>query len=95
MKGKLILMYFAVLLLRTALALASWRVPMPVAELKVLCDCLGQPSYYVCPRCGLTMEREFTVFCDRCGQRLGWRRYRSAKIIYCCTYARRDAVAVK
>lgn len=51
--------------------------------------------YYACPRCGLTMEREFTSFCDRCGQRLGWRGYRSAKIIYCYTYAQRDAVVVK
>ncbi len=84
MKEKLILMYPAALLLGTTLALASWRVPIPVTELKVLCDCFGQPSYYVCPRCGLTMEREFASFCDRCGQRLGWRSYRNAKIIYCC-----------
>lgn len=88
-------MYPAVLLLGAVLALASWRVPMPVTELKVFCDCLGRPSYYVCPRCGLTMEREFVSFCDRCGQRLGWRGYRSAKIIYCRAYARPDAVAVK
>lgn len=25
-----------------------------------------------CPRCGTTMEREYQLFCDRCGQRLNW-----------------------
>lgn len=28
--------------------------------------------YPVCPRCGITMEREFQQFCDRCGQKLDW-----------------------
>ena len=52
------------------LALASYRVPRPVTERVVFPDCSGVPSYYVCPRCGITLEREFTAFCDRCGQRL-------------------------
>ncbi len=30
--------------------------------------------YPVCPQCGLTLDREYQVFCDRCGQRLMWRR---------------------
>ena len=63
------------------LALASYRVPRPVTERVVFPDCSGVPSYYVCPRCGITLEREFTAFCDRCGQRLDWRGCRDAKII--------------
>lgn len=78
-----------------ALALSGWRIPMPVTELKMLCDCFGQPAYYVCPRCGLTMEREFMSYCDRCGQRLGWRNYQNAKIIYCYVHAWRDQVAIQ
>lgn len=49
MQGKLISMYPTALLLGAVLALAIWRVPIPVTELKVLCGFLGQPSYYVCP----------------------------------------------
>ena len=73
---------------RMILTLASFRVPMPVTELKVFPDCSGQPAYYVCPRCGLTMEREFMAFCDRCGQRLDWLCYRNEKIVYHLPHSR-------
>lgn len=95
MKGKLISMCPAALILGAALALASWRIPMPVTELKVFSNCPGRPAYYVCPRCGITMEREFMSFCDCCGQRLGWRSYQNAKIIYCCPYSKLNAMAAK
>ena len=29
-------------------------------------------SFPRCPRCRLTMEREYMSFCDRCGQKLNW-----------------------
>lgn len=64
------------------LTLLSYRLPMPVTQLKVFTACQGRPAYYVCPRCGCTMEREFMAFCDRCGQRLDWRGYRRVEIIY-------------
>lgn len=64
------------------LAFADFRIPKPVTELMVFPACLGKPAYYVCPRCKITMEREFMSFCDRCGQRLDWHGYRYAKIIY-------------
>lgn len=76
------------LLWKMILALASFHVPMPVTELKVFPDCRGHPAYYVCPRCGLTMEREFMNFCDRCGQRLDWQDYRNAKVVYCQPHSR-------
>lgn len=95
MKGKLISMGPTALLLGAVLALSSWRVPMPVTEPKMFPDCQGQPAYYVCPWCGLTMEHEFMSFRDRCGQRLGWRGCQNAKIIYCCPYSKPNAMAAK
>ena len=76
------------LLVPVILALASYRIPMPVTELKVFPECHGQPAYYVCPRCRLTVEREFMNFCDRCGQRLDWRNYTNAKILYVYSHFR-------
>lgn len=35
-----------------------------------------------CPRCGSTMEREYQLFCDRCGQRLNWSRFNDAEVRY-------------
>ena len=76
------------LLVPVILALASYRIPMPVTELKVFPECHCQPAYYVCPRCRLTVEREFMNFCDRCGQRLDWRNYANAKILYVYSHFR-------
>ena len=95
MKRKLIVMCPTTLLLGAAPILIGWRVPMLVTELKVFPECRGQPAYYVCPRCGLSMEREFMSFCDRCGQRLNWQSCRNAKIIYCRSYSKSNAMAVK
>ena len=59
--------------------LSSYRLQMSVAEIMIFPnDC----AYYVCPRCHITMEREFMSFCDRCGQHLGWKYYKKAKAIY-------------
>lgn len=38
-------------------------------------------TYPVCPRCGVTMEREYQNFCDRCGQRLEWSRFDRATVV--------------
>lgn len=53
-------------------------MPMLVTELMVFPD----GAYYVCPRCKITLEREFVKFCDRCGQCLDWKRYQNAHIVY-------------
>ena len=55
--------------------------PRAVTELRVFHTAYGTTGYYVCPSCGITLEREFVNFCDRCGQRLDWDGYESAKII--------------
>ena len=60
----------------------EYRLPMRVTELMVFPSAFGWTSYYVCPRCHITMEREFQSYCDRCGQRLDWKRYRHAKVIW-------------
>ena len=59
--------------------LSSYRLQMHVTEVMVFPDGNG---YYVCPRCHITVEREFMSFCDRCGQHLGWKGYKTARKIY-------------
>lgn len=55
----------------------SYRTPMPVTHLRQY----RTTSYYVCPRCGVTMEREFMAYCDRCGQCLCWRDCENAVVL--------------
>ncbi len=57
---------------------AGYRTPMTVAELVIF---PSRGSYYLCPRCRATLDREFAAYCDRCGQCLNWREYRRAKRI--------------
>ena len=59
--------------------LSSYRLQMPVTEVMIYSNGF---AYYVCPRCHITVEREFMAYCDRCGQHLGWKNYKKAKIIY-------------
>lgn len=62
--------------------LASYRIPMKVTEMVAFCsknDCYS--GYYICPRCKISMEREFMAYCDRCGQKLDWRGYKKARLI--------------
>lgn len=37
----------------------------------------GNSSYPVCPWCALTLDREYQLHCDRCGQPLAWNIYDS------------------
>ena len=60
----------------------GYRFPMMVTEVLILRTVHGKTGYYVCPRCGVTMEREFSSFCDRCGQHLCWKNYRKAKAVF-------------
>lgn len=60
-----------------------YRVAMCVTEVMVFKSAIaGDTGYYICPRCHITMEREFMSYCDRCGQHLDWRYYKKAIIIY-------------
>lgn len=46
-----------------------YRMPMSVKEVLKHGD--GN-LYPICPRCTMTVEREYMRYCDRCGQRLAW-----------------------
>ncbi len=60
---------------------SSYRLSMDVTEAVVFdSPVYGKTCYYVCPRCKITMEREFVAYCDRCGQHLSWKRYRAARV---------------
>lgn len=60
-------------------AAQSYRRPLPVRE--VVYYRREETSYPRCPRCRCTFEREYTAFCDRCGQRLDWNNFASAMIL--------------
>ena len=65
------------LLEKASAAAESYRIPMQVTHLRKY----RTTAYYICPKCNITMEREFMAYCDRCGQRLSWKNYRKAVII--------------
>ncbi len=50
----------------------SYRLPLFVTECFIL---QNKYSYPICPRCRITLEREYQCFCDRCGQALDWTYY--------------------
>ncbi len=54
---------------------------MEVSTIRVLGCGTGADSYPVCPRCECTLDREYQLFCDRCGQALSWKRFSSAAVI--------------
>lgn len=54
----------------------SFRKAMPVTE--VLLFSSGKDAWPRCPRCRLTMDREYVCFCDRCGQKLDWSNFQRA-----------------
>lgn len=57
----------------------SFRMELPVKEVMIFSN---GDAYYVCPRCRITLEREFMAYCDRCVQCLGWKKYKQADVIY-------------
>lgn len=60
-------------------AAQTYRTPKIVTEIHVFKDNYFFP---VCPRCKITIEREYQTFCDRCGQHLDWSDYDNAEIKY-------------
>lgn len=58
--------------LKIAAQAVSYRVPMAVMGKLLL---INGESYPICPRCDSSFDREYTRFCDRCGQRLSWGLY--------------------
>lgn len=56
----------------------GYRQPMQVRE---LARYRSGGTFPVCPQCGSALEREYQRYCDRCGQRLGWRDLRRAQVV--------------
>lgn len=59
-------------------AALSFRIAMPVKEVIMR---KNHFTYPICPRCRISIEREYMSFCDRCGQALDWDSYSDAVII--------------
>ena len=59
---------------------AAYRIALPVREYILYRDAFGREStYYYCPRCDGTLERDYQAYCDRCGQCLNWEHIAKAK----------------
>jgi len=54
------------------------RIPMGDTEILRFPFGLAFP---VCPGCGITLEREYQRYCDRCGQSLSWKRFSRATVV--------------
>ena len=59
----------------------SFREPLPVTQIRCFRFPYGDAVFPVCPQCGVTMEREYQSFCDRCGQCLEWKNFSNATVI--------------
>ena len=58
---------------------ALYRLPARVNQVAVF---RNGASYPICPRCKNTLAREYQSYCDRCGQCLNWKEYRTAPYLY-------------
>ena len=58
----------------------SFRAPMKVMQIRCFRCTHGRTYAAVCPRCKVTLEREYQSFCDRCGQCLNWKEFFRAKV---------------
>ena len=43
----------------------SYRTTMPVTQIRLF---PSDGAYPVCPRCAISLDREYQRFCDRCGR---------------------------
>lgn len=58
----------------------TFRAPMYVTQVRCFRWLCGIVSFPVCPRCRVTLEREYQAFCDRCGQCLSWKNFSKATV---------------
>ena len=56
-----------------------YRVPLSVTKVIAYRD---GTTYPICPRCLMSLDREYMSFCDRCGQKLNWDLLGYAKICH-------------
>lgn len=55
----------------------KYRIPLEVTEIIVYQD---RSSFAICPRCRISIDREYQGHCDRCGQKLAWSLYYRDKV---------------
>ena len=80
---------------RQALAIGKTTYTFVKTTIPVVAEELGSTGYntamsedrnkgafVICPRCQLTIEREYQSFCDRCGQALNWSGFSRALVIF-------------
>lgn len=65
-------------IIRLFLQVITYRIPLPVTKVIVYGD---DTAYPICPRCATSLEREYMGFCDRCGQKLGWKCFAHARVV--------------
>ncbi len=63
---------------RALLEAISYRTPLPVTKIIIYGY---EDAYPVCPRCAMSIEREYMAFCDRCGQKLSWKLFAHTKVV--------------
>ena len=63
---------------RALLEAITYRTPLPVTKIVIYGY---EDAYPVCPSCAMGIEREYMAFCDRCGQKLGWKLYPHARVV--------------
>lgn len=66
-------------MIENSLRFTEYRMALSIKGVIIFPD---GAAYYVCPRCGVTLEREFVNYCDRCGQHLSWNSCEKARIVY-------------
>lgn len=60
------------------LAELAYRIPSLVRTIRLFAS---GDIYAVCPKCGISLTREYMAFCDVCGQKLNWSGFDNAEII--------------
>lgn len=59
----------------------SFRLPMPVTHVQSVRDNGCFNTLPICPRCKMTVCREYQRYCDNCGQNLNWESFQKAIIV--------------
>ena len=55
-----------------------YRRPLQVTRVLRIHTSQGTSSYPLCPRCAISLDRDYIAFCDRCGQMLDWSSFSHA-----------------
>lgn len=65
--------------IRYWLLAVSYRIALPVTQ--IVRYSVNGSCCPLCPRCKISLDREYESFCDRCGQKLCWDRFDHAEIL--------------